>query len=958
MVNAAILVFDAATGTLAASSAAGRRDYADTGDQSARGEDPWEHDMPDAEGTPDDALIAESTVGETPSPHFDTLFAPEHDVADAVGDGLWALLTTQVAAGPVSLRATGLVGTAAGTTLELHAVALAQPLAAIAVHVRPTQSAPMPDRVDAQPDTSSAQAAATVAQTEEHLIVFRFNTDGIILSASDRATMALDYLGEDLSGRHHDTLVPPEVSTDPEYVDFWQSLAQGRTVEGLYVHQSMTGDLVYLSCSYIPVWGSDGRVHEIVQYAVDVSALVRSERSARQRADATAMGFATAELDAEGTFLHVNPRLADIFGYAPDELQGQSSSRVLDPETARSPMTARRWAQVMAGEITEGEIRRMHRDGSLVLLRAWYFPLRDESGQITRVLAHYLDITEATTNMLRLQAWYDAAHSSMFAIEYDAEGHVTHANGVAAKALGLQANELVGRTDASLCHPVDLGSQAHTDLWASLRRGEFSKGEFCRIASNGRKVWINGSFEPMRSQDNRVTGVLLLARDVTEARLTAQQTTSRLEALQSGLAVAEFQPDGTLATANAAFLAAVGQRLEHVYGLPREKIVRIDQGGEMVEAARWQRILRGEPHSTELALLASQGRPLAARGGLVPMLDAEGQVWRVLLHAVPVDDLRDRLTAVEARWSAVQRIVPVVEYDPSGNVVTASEAFLGLVGYALRDIRGQHASLFVTAEEARSQKFREFWLALEKGERQEGRVHRLGRFQRDIHADTVVVPLRDSSSEVMEVVEVLRDVSELVTLRGRIAEAAATAERQTVTIRQHTTREREVSSRVAEISAQALVGTGRGQQAMAQVGTSIGEAARSTREIHEIVNTISDIAVQTNLLAFNAAIEAARAGENGLGFSIVADEVRKLAENSSTAAQAIRRLIDTASSSIRVGQDGVQGLGTVIADVESAVGNLAPLAVTITGACDGIEAASVALDGLMSAVRSDDAAAA
>ena len=99
------------------------------------------------------------------------------------------------------------------------------------------------------------------------------------------------------------------------------------------------------------------------------------------------------EFDAQGTILHANENFLSVMGYRLDEIVGQHHRMFVEPEVVNSPDYAAFWEQLRAGEIFQDEFRRYGKGSARVWILATYAPVKNDAGEVTRVVKYAQDVT-------------------------------------------------------------------------------------------------------------------------------------------------------------------------------------------------------------------------------------------------------------------------------------------------------------------------------------------------------------------------------------------------------------------------------------------------------------------------------------------------------------------------------------------------------------------------------------
>lgn len=233
-------------------------------------------------------------------------------------------------------------------------------------------------------------------------------------------------------------------------------------------------------------------------------------------------------------------------------------------------------------------------------------------------------------------AVFAALQRSNAVITFTPNGQVLAANEHFLAAFGYDLPEVVGQHHRMFVKPDERDSPTYAEFWAGLAAGEHCTGEFCRLAKDGREIWILATYHPILTPSGTVVKIVKIADDITKAKQAAVINAARLSALNRSLAVIEFELDGTIVEANQNFLAAMGYRLDEIVGQHHRLFVDPADAADPAYAAFWQALGRGEFQSASYRRLAKNGQEIWIQATYNPIFDDKGKPLRIVKFATDI----------------------------------------------------------------------------------------------------------------------------------------------------------------------------------------------------------------------------------------------------------------------------------------------------------------------------------
>jgi len=243
-----------------------------------------------------------------------------------------------------------------------------------------------------------------------------------------------------------------------------------------------------------------------------------------------------------------------------------------------------------------------------------------------------------------------------------------------------------------------------------------------------------------------------------------------LAAMSRSQAIIEFDLTGKILSANSNFCRVLGYELTEIVGQHHSLFVEPAEVVSPAYAEFWRRLASGEFDQRQYKRIGKGGREVWIEASYNPV-SRGGKPYKVVKFATDITAQKLKSAEDEGKLDAISRAQAVIEFTPSGEILTANQNFLSTLDYTLTDIQGKHHSMFCEQEYASSEDYRRFWQRLGSGEFIADEFLRVGKGGKKVYIQASYNPIFDLNGKVSKVVKFATDVTDRVSNVNELAAA-------------------------------------------------------------------------------------------------------------------------------------------------------------------------------------------
>ena len=494
---------------------------------------------------------------------------------------------------------------------------------------------------------------AAIVESSDDAIVSK-DLDGVVTSWNPAAERIFGYSAAEMIGQSIARIIPPGQLEEEKLI--LSRIRSGQRIEHFQtVRQRKDGTHVYLSISVSPVRDASGTIIGASKIARDITSQHDGERiRGLLAAIVESSDDAIISKDLNGTITSWNHAAQRLYGYAPEEIIGQSVMKIVPPDLHEEEL--RILAKVREGHrIEHFETSRIAKDGRRIEVSITVSPVRSSSGAIIGASKMARDLTslrEADRTRATLAAIVTGSDDAI--ISKTLRGIVSSWNPAAERLYGFRSEEMVGQSIMKIIPPHL--QHEEEEILAKIRAGErLDHFETVRQRKDGTLVEVSLTVSPLRDSLGRVVGASKIARDITAQREAQRRKDEFLAVLAHELrnplapirnAIALFAQPGLTAEQRARAHAIADRQFAHMSRLLDDllDVSRLTRGH--VELKR----SRVELHTlVQQALEATRGYYEDRRHKLV-VREAGEPIW-LLADAVRITQILANLLTNAAKYT-------------------------------------------------------------------------------------------------------------------------------------------------------------------------------------------------------------------------------------------------------------------------------------------------------------------